>query len=103
MALKKPELYFSLWQSCDELRGCMDVELAALEQRPATPAGVGCSRSVDRWYRFARPPANGLHPSGMARPEPGGFTAISRWLRRSAPIPPDHRPKTHRIPEGCQT
>jgi type I restriction enzyme M protein len=25
MAIKKSELYFSLWQSCDELRGGMDV------------------------------------------------------------------------------
>ena len=24
MALKKPQLYSSLWQSCDELRGGMD-------------------------------------------------------------------------------
>ncbi len=24
MAIKKPELYSSLWQSCDELRGGMD-------------------------------------------------------------------------------
>ena len=31
MAIKKSELYSSLWQSCDELRGGMDAEIAALE------------------------------------------------------------------------
>jgi hypothetical protein len=30
--------------------------------------------------------------------EPGGFKAISRWLRRPAPTPPDHRPTPDRIP-----
>jgi hypothetical protein len=34
--------------------------------------------------------------------EPGGFPAISRWLRRSAPIPPEPHAHTSRIPEGCQ-
>jgi hypothetical protein len=34
MALKKSELYSSLWQSCDELRVGMDASLiAALERR----------------------------------------------------------------------
>ncbi len=32
MALKKSELYSSLWQSCDELRGGMDATLAAAVQ-----------------------------------------------------------------------
>lgn len=31
MALKKSELYSSLWASCDELRGGMDPEIAVLE------------------------------------------------------------------------
>lgn len=35
MALKKSELYASLWRGCDELRGGMDEELAALESRLA--------------------------------------------------------------------
>jgi hypothetical protein len=35
--------------------------------------------------------------------EPGGFPALSRWLRSSAMIPPDHRPQSICIPEGCQT
>ena len=33
MAIKKSQLYASLWQSCDELRGGMDAEIIALEQR----------------------------------------------------------------------
>lgn len=33
MALKKSDLYSSLWASCDELRGGMDDELSALEAR----------------------------------------------------------------------
>jgi len=33
MALKKSQLYSSLWQSCDELRGGMDAEIAALKRR----------------------------------------------------------------------
>jgi hypothetical protein len=39
---------------------------------------------------------------GMALPEPGGFPAISRWLRSVATIPPIPRPQFHRIPKGCQ-
>jgi type I restriction-modification system DNA methylase subunit len=35
MALKKSELYSSLWSSCDELRGGMDAESAALEAKLA--------------------------------------------------------------------
>ncbi|MBV1883707.1 MAG: hypothetical protein KUG82_18860 [Pseudomonadales bacterium] len=33
MAIKKTELYSSLWTSCDEIRGGMDVEIKALQQR----------------------------------------------------------------------
>lgn len=33
MAIKKTQLYSSLWSSCDELRGGMDEELQTLEQR----------------------------------------------------------------------
>jgi type I restriction-modification system DNA methylase subunit len=33
MALKKSELYRSLWSSCDELRGGMDADIAALETK----------------------------------------------------------------------
>lgn len=33
MALKKSQLYSSLWSSCDELRGGMDAEISALERR----------------------------------------------------------------------
>ncbi len=33
MALKKSELYSSLWSSCDELRGGMDAEIATLETK----------------------------------------------------------------------
>ena len=33
MALKKSELYSSLWQSCDELRGGMDARFVALMDR----------------------------------------------------------------------
>ena len=58
---------------------------------------------------LAQPPAKGLHPSGMpvepevrAVLEPGGFKAISRWLRRIALTPPESNGKWHRIPEGCQ-
>lgn len=32
MALKKSELYSSLWASCDELHGIMETEIQALEQ-----------------------------------------------------------------------
>ena len=35
MPIKKSELYSSLWASCDELRGGMNAELAALEARLA--------------------------------------------------------------------
>jgi hypothetical protein len=35
-------------------------------------------------------------------PEPGGFGAISRWLRSNATIPPVAWRKMSRIPEGCQ-
>ncbi|MEO0455354.1 MAG: hypothetical protein AAF152_02060 [Cyanobacteria bacterium P01_A01_bin.114] len=38
MALKKSELYSSLWSSCDELRGSMDASkynVAALEETVA--------------------------------------------------------------------
>ncbi|MDB4644471.1 hypothetical protein OAF37_00295 [Rubripirellula sp.] len=33
MAVKKSELYSSLWKMCDELRGGMDAEITALEQK----------------------------------------------------------------------
>jgi len=33
MAIKKSELYSSLWQSCDGLRGGMDAEIPALEAK----------------------------------------------------------------------
>ncbi len=33
MAIKKSDLYSSLWASCDELRGGMDADLVALELR----------------------------------------------------------------------
>ncbi len=33
MALKKSELYSSLWQGCDELRGGMDAEIAVLDEK----------------------------------------------------------------------
>lgn len=33
MAIKKSDFYSSLWQSCDELRGGIDAEIAALEAR----------------------------------------------------------------------
>ena len=35
-------------------------------------------------------------------PEPGGFKAISRWLRSCATTPPDLRPANRTIPEGSQ-
>ncbi len=35
-------------------------------------------------------------------PEPGGFGAISRWLRSNATIPPVSSDETDCIPEGCQ-
>ena len=35
MAIKKSELCSSLWQSCDELRGGIDAEIAALETKLA--------------------------------------------------------------------
>jgi hypothetical protein len=82
----------------------------------ATPAGVVGACAVYRGCRCAQPPANGWHPCGMAGAErgmgndgansgaePGGFRAISRWSRRTAPTPPERRtPKSIRIPEGCQ-
>ena len=64
-----------------------------------------------RGYRVAQPPANGWHPSGMARTaqagarfgdEPEGFPAISRWLRSAATTPPVTGGMNFRIPEGCQ-
>jgi type I restriction enzyme, S subunit len=33
MAIKKSDLYSSLWASCDELRGGIDAELTVPEQR----------------------------------------------------------------------
>lgn len=33
MAVKKSELYSSIWQSCDELRGDIDAQIAALEAK----------------------------------------------------------------------
>jgi len=33
MAIKKSEFYSSLWASCDELRGGMDAEIEALENK----------------------------------------------------------------------
>ncbi len=48
------------------------------------------------------PEANRRHPSGMTTREPGGFKAISRWSRRTAPTPPGSNEKRNRIPEGCQ-
>jgi hypothetical protein len=35
--------------------------------------------------RWPQSPANCCHPSGMQHPEPGGFTAISRWLSEATP------------------
>jgi len=35
MAIKKNELYSSLWESCDKLRGGMDAEIATLETKLA--------------------------------------------------------------------
>jgi hypothetical protein len=68
----------------------------------ATPAGVVGSCAVYRGCRCAQPPAHGWHPCGMAASEPGGFRAISRWSRRTAPTPPEHDPpKPVCIPEGC--
>ena len=52
-------------------------------------------------FRALKPASN---PNGAPKAfHPGGFKAISRWLRRFAPIPPDYRPTPNRIPEGCQT
>src|SRR5436305_1232951 len=34
--------------------------------------------------------------------EPGGFSAVSRWLREARATPPEHRFPQPRIPEGCQ-
>ena len=33
MAVKKSELYSSLWASCDELQGGMDVEILTLDTK----------------------------------------------------------------------
>ena len=55
---------------------------------------------MDRgWHSFlAQPPAKSRHPFGMteyrrrmAALKPGGFRAVSRWLRSLAMIPPKHR------------
>ena len=45
MAIKKSELYSSLWASCDELRGGMDVSqyvLFSQLQRHDRPQGQDC-------------------------------------------------------------
>ena len=88
----------------------------------ATPAGVVSLLHRIRGCRsfLAQPPANRWHPSGMIHayqtkevfatylvpmvsvPQAGGWEAVSRWLRSAATIPPEHRPKPNRIPEGCQ-
>jgi len=39
---------------------------------------------------------------GFAASEPGGFTAISRWLSEVRATPPDPGRITPGIPEGCQ-
>jgi hypothetical protein len=120
----------------------------------ATPAGVVSIAFRFRGCRVAQPRANGWHPFGMTKREPGarsgnesgepgrirvgrgwnpeprgfgafsrwlrrsaptppvaeydpprepgGFGAFSRWLRRSAPTPPETERNKSRIPEGCQ-
>jgi type I restriction-modification system DNA methylase subunit len=40
MALKKSELYSSLWSGCDELRGGMDASQYASPAFPAAPGGI---------------------------------------------------------------
>jgi hypothetical protein len=56
MAIKKTELYSSLWASCDELRGGMDAEIAALEDHRAIPRpsnkarGKNYSLGRHGWY-----------------------------------------------------
>ena len=82
-------------------RGCRSF----LAQPPANrwhPSGMAQTTQTFRCRRSAQPPANRWHPSGTAIPEPGGFKAISRGLRRTAPTPPDRTPHGSRIPEGCQ-
>ena len=80
----------------------------------ATPAGVVFPVPAFRGCRSAQPPANRCHPirdedapsspnpesghprcrtgfvktTAMPLPEPGGFPAISRWLRSNATTPP---------------
>ena len=61
------------------------------EAGAATPAGVGGPFPVNRWYRFAQPPANGFDPSGInnsSTGEAGHFTEVTDahpgigWLHR---------------------
>jgi hypothetical protein len=40
--------------------------------------------------------------SGMVAPEPGGFSAISRWLSEARATPPENGEIEFCIPEGCQ-
>ena len=102
-----PEGCQRVWH--DDARGVSRYGLRSLRDR------VRCVR--DRGCRYAQPPANRWHPSGMtapvatlrsprlseiAVPEPGGFKAISRWLSEARATPPDRRPHSSRIPEGCQ-
>jgi hypothetical protein len=44
---------------------------------------------------------NGWYARGCLR-KPQASPLFSRWLRRLAPIPPDSKVKTPRIPEGCK-
>jgi hypothetical protein len=41
MPIKKSELYSSLWKSCDEFRGGMDADLAALDAGLAKTCALG--------------------------------------------------------------
>ena len=93
---------FRIPEGCQRVRyddacGVSRTGLRSLRDRISFTFTVrGCRSSL------AQPPANGWHPSGMAGHEPGGFIAISRWLRSNATIPPDDRQIHFRILEGCQ-
>ena len=46
MAIKKSELYSSLWSSCDELRDGMDANVAKLDEKVA--------RHLQKWALFKK-------------------------------------------------
>lgn len=91
-------------------RGCRSflAQPTANRSYPSGMTGAGCplrsgmtGAGTSQCSIFTIPEPGGVTTiCGMT--EPGGFKAISRWLRSAATTPPESDPNEYCIPEGCQ-